>query len=248
MFKQSYKQINHFDFFLLIVVIIDYLNKRDLPAKFKTHPDIPFVITSMINNYGCKVRNEIKLFERQAVNASNILTNYLKYDILLKDLLNQKDKELLSKHNIVYSHTRFKYSITTKAIKLVELFNNSETLPLFSLYGMPPSLINVLCTFITEDSDLTEDEILSVLKKNNIFIHENMSCYTAINKLATKKLINKKLRDEEKTKYHITDLGRSVLNLILDMDEALNTDEETERKTFQIDTPYKTILAFPLWV
>lgn len=247
MFKQSYKQINHFDFSLLTIAVVDYLNKRDLPAKYKTKPDIPFLITAMINEYGFKVRNQIRILERHSVNASNILHNYLKYDILTRELLDKKDKELLTKHNITYTHTRFKYNITTKAIKLVEQFNNNETQSILSLYELSPRHTNVLCTLITEDTDLTEDEILSVLKKNNIQIHENMSCYEAINKLAAKKLICKKPRDEEKTKYHITDLGRSVLNLILDMDAALDTYEETEHRTFEIDTPYKTILAFPLW-
>lgn len=246
MFKTKYKSISYFDFAVLVMGVINYLNKRDLPAKLKTQPDIPFLTTSMIDNYGVKVRNQIPYLQRHNVNSPNMLVNYLKHDIITKEILDEKDKELLAQCNISHARSRFKFNITTKAIKLVDKFNNTENHALFPLYDLSARHINVLCSFIVEDSDLTESEILAVLINNKIQLRENMSCYEATNKLAIKGLICKKPRDEEKTKYHITDLGRSVLNLVLDMDEALAVEEKSEHKVFEINTPYKTVLAFPL--
>lgn len=246
MSKTKYKNISYFNFAVLTMGIIDYLNKRDLPDKLKTKPDIPFFTSSMMFTYGSRVKKLFTDLQNHKVNESNILASYIKYDLVIKEQLNHSDKDSLEQCGINFKGCKFKYIITDKAIKLVQRLNFGDNHSLFSLYGLSLKYINVLSAFIVQDTELTEDEVVSVLLNNKILSEENNSCREVINKLIIKKLIIRKPRDEEKTKYHITDLGRNVFNLVLDMDEALAVEEKSERRVFEINTPYKTVLAFPL--
>lgn len=252
MFKQSYKQISYFDFFVLATIITNYLKDRNLPDRTKNGKKMPFLITKILSNYSFQIKNEFKCFEAQYINVSNMFINYCSFGFLDKEELNKIDRNILTRHGLSGKNIKYKYGVTDRCINFIKTFNDANNLPLFDLYNLPPKFVNILCALISVDGDLNKEQIFDILNVNAVALGQaptlpTSNSYESINKLLDKKLICKKKDDDDKRiNYHITTLGRDVLNLILDIDEALRIQEKEEHRTFELNTPYKTILARPL--
>lgn len=253
MFKLKYNKISHFDFTVLAAIVTESLDYPKLPLVIKDKKEVTFITSKIANDFAFAIRNKYNIFNNTYINTDNMFKNYVAYGFLDRESITPNDKQALLQIGLWNECNKYKYEITDKCKRFVEQFNTVENHYLFSYITMSAKLVNILCALMSADTDLNEPEINEILNTNAKLINAPIikptsGSFESINRLIAKNLLRSLGKDaDNKIKYRITPLGRNVLNLVLDVDEQLAVPESEEHRTLEINTPYKTVLVFPLW-
>jgi DNA-binding PadR family transcriptional regulator len=252
-FKQSYRKLSAFEFYILNEIATAIKETPlSFPMSFIDGRKTKVFNASMFEVYKEQVRQKNEIFKR---NRCDVFHRLIAYGLIERDNFTELDKYLFRDIKNQKDHSKYKYCLSVKCLKILEEFFISDYMNVMFVENSSVKVTNILCAIVSEDRQLTEPEITTILAENeSTQLKEDKkpvpkSSYICIAKAIALGLVSKHLNDgDEIHTYSITNKGLKYLTLTLDLHELLAKEEEChERKTFNIQTQCKTTLMFPLW-